>query len=67
MYHISCHTKDGAYDTGRVVNTQRECRDYVKEWADPENLSVTITDDDNRVVGEKPFGRINIKWLNWIN
>jgi hypothetical protein len=55
------YNEQGAY-CGSVVGTKAEIRAWLREWYNPEDLDVRITDENNVLIGQKLIGYKRISW-----
>ncbi len=62
-YSVTIHNRQGAVVApSGFVGTKSEIEDYLRTWADPENLSLTIIWRDGREYGRKPLDTDKIEW-----
>jgi hypothetical protein len=60
-YSALAKTRNGAQEG--FVGTRQEIKHWLSGWKDPENLHVSIEDENGVLYREKPFGKKIFKWL----
>jgi len=61
MYQIIVKNAQGASD-GATRETKQKINAYLKTWADPQNLTADVSDENGNIVGDKPMGKKRISW-----
>ena len=59
-FSVLAHNSQGA--SNGMVGTAKEINAWLRGWNDPENLSVTVTDENGSIIASKTTGRKTIKW-----
>lgn len=60
-YQIIVHNHQGASDA-HAAEAKRDINTWLANWADPQNLTATVTDEDGRILARKDFGRKTLVW-----